>query len=84
MEGSKIFPFKNYMYTRKNFSEIYRQFGHAPSKIFASSGLDSTSIRQRLLPSKSFTVHPSLIIKLLDAMQSVLLTHWGNTQKQKE
>jgi hypothetical protein len=34
-----ILLFKIFMGTRKSFFEIYRQFGHAPSKRFASPGL---------------------------------------------
>ena len=35
-----ILLFKIPMGTRKNFFEIYRQFGHAPSKAFVSPVLD--------------------------------------------
>ena len=71
------------MCTRENFFEICRQFGHTSSKMFVSYGLDSTSIRRRLFPSKFFTIHPSLIIRLLDAMEPELLTAVGNTHKKK-
>jgi hypothetical protein len=35
-----ILLFKIPMDTRKDFSEICRQFGHAPSKMFASAALE--------------------------------------------
>jgi hypothetical protein len=34
-----ILPFKTSLGTQKNFFEIYRKFGHAPSESFASPGI---------------------------------------------
>jgi hypothetical protein len=39
-----ILPFKNPMGTRMNFFEIFRRFGHATSKRFASLGLARTPV----------------------------------------
>jgi hypothetical protein len=36
-----ILPFTVFLGTRKNFFEIYRQFGQAPSKSFACPALGS-------------------------------------------
>ena len=38
----QILLFKTVMGTRKDFFKIYRQFGHAPSKSFASTGVRSS------------------------------------------
>jgi len=39
-----IFPFKYPMGTRKNFYQIYRQFGPASSKMFASTVLGCQTV----------------------------------------
>ena len=48
MEASKtlILNFKIFMGTRNSFFEIYREFGHAPSKRFASPRLQRDDERE--------------------------------------
>jgi hypothetical protein len=47
-----ILLFKTPMATRKNFFEIYRQFGHAPSKSFASPVVGDTPTRLKAVQPK--------------------------------
>ena len=44
-----IFLFKIPTCTRKNFFEIYKQFGHAPSKIFAIPPVECWTLRNKVL-----------------------------------
>jgi hypothetical protein len=43
------FLFKIPTGTRKNFFKFYKQFGHAPSKIFASPLLEYWTLRNKVL-----------------------------------
>jgi len=48
-----MMPLKIHMGTRYTFSEIYRQFGHTPSKRFASRGIEYPTISIRMTQTYS-------------------------------
>ena len=58
-----ILHFRIAMGTRKNFLDIYKQFGHAPSKGFASPAVeDCCAERDCLVFYVLLTAHPCIIM----------------------
>jgi hypothetical protein len=75
-----ILPFTISLGTRKNFFEIYKQFGQAPSESFACPSLGSQAkLRSLFHPSKR-EIHLNIISEIFCLRENALIYITGTNQ----